>query len=214
MATDYTNNIAGQYKHQGPTLTCILDEGAPTVVASGLAYDGEGLTGKSLTWTTPIAEGNLVAISNDTACTWVATEGLPVVEYPTSAEILVIGRVVSTPKLVNFPADTAAGDSLIKQLAGGYFRTAVIEIYGGITAILKAEILDTDTSAVLVGTTALLKHNMTSDYADDDTTEIKLVTTTGGTGLIAFHYCATDDAADVRNCLVGITAPLTSLTGA
>ena len=117
--TDNTNNIAGQYRHQGPRITCILNEGAPTVSDSGSYYDGEGLTSKVLTWASQIAEGNMVALSVETENTWAATDGLPVVEKPTTAEAFVIGRVVSTPKLVNFPDASADADTLAERLSGG-----------------------------------------------------------------------------------------------
>ena len=212
--TDNTDNIAGQYPHKGPNPTVILDEGAPTVTASGSAYDGEGLTGKVLTWANQIAEGNLVALSNDEANTWEATDGLMVVEKPVSGETFVIGRVASTPKLVNFPADTDAGDSLIKQLAGGYFRTAEIELMGGITDLLKAEVQHDGTRTVAIGVASTLKHNLVSDYADDDTNEIKLImVASGGVGLVPCHYVAAGTVGDVSNCLVGITGMLMCITG-
>jgi hypothetical protein len=193
----------------------ILNEGAPTVTASGSYFGGEGQTEKVLTWANQIAEGNLVAIAVETWNTWVATEGAIVVEKPTTTEVFVIGRVASTPKLVNMPADTAAGDSPAKQLAGGYFRTARIELMAGITALLKAEVRSDGSTAVTVGSTGLLKTNIVSDYADDDTTEIKLqAAASAGTGLIALHHCAAGSAGDTLNCLVGVTGLMTAITGA
>lgn len=213
--TDSSDNIAGQYKHHGPIITCILDEGAPTYTASGTYYDEQNTTSKVITWATPIARGNMVAISNDTACTWAATDGLPVMEKPVNGETFVIGRVVSTPKLVNFPPTSAAADTLAERLAAGYFRTALVEIYGGITAILKAEVYLDGTNGFTVGQCTTLKHNLTGDYADDNTIEIQLVTAaSGGVGIFAFHYGADGTAADILNCLVGINAPIISLTGA
>lgn len=213
--TDSTDNIAGQYKHHGPIITCILDEGAPTVTASGSVFDDANTTARSLTWASPLARGNMVAISNDTACTWAATDGLPVMEQAVNGETFVIGRIVSTPKLVAFPATSAAADTLAERLAGGYFRTALVEIYGGITAILKAEVYLDGTNGFTVGQCTTLKHNLTGDYADDNTIEIQLITAaSGGVGIFAFHYGADGTAADTLNCLVGINAPIISLTGA
>ncbi len=213
--TDGTNNIAGMFAHRGPEPTVILNEGAPTVTASGSYFGGEGQTEKVLTWADQIAEGNLVALVVETDNTWAATDGVLMVEKPTTTEAFVVGRVSSTPKLVTMPATTAAGNTLAKRLAGGYYRTAEIELMAGVTAVLKAEVTaDAATTPTTVGATTLLKHNLTSDYADDDTTEIKLIAdSSGGTGLIAFHYCANTASADVTNCLVGVTGLMTSITG-
>lgn len=215
MATDSTDNIAGHYKHHGPIITCILDEGAPTYTASGTYLDQLGTTSKVITFATPIARGNMVAISNDTACTWAATDGLPVMEKPVNTESFVIGRVVSEPQLVNFPASSAAADTLAERLSGGYFRTALVEIYGGVTAILKAEVYLDGTNGWEVGQTTALHHNLTGDYADDNTVEIQLVSAADtGTGIIAFHYGADGETGDQLNCLVGINGVLYSVTGA
>ena len=213
--TDGTNNIAGMYKHRGPKPTVILNEGAPTVVASGTYYGGEGQTEKVLSWAAPIAEGNLVAVAVETWNTWAATDGIIVVEKPTSAEAFVIGRVASLPKLVNMPANTAAGATPADQLAGGYFRTAKLELMAGITALLKAEVRSDGSTAITAGSTTLLKTNLVSDYADDDTTEIKLqAAASAGTGLIAMHHCVAGSAGDTLNCLVGVTGLMTAITGA
>ena len=213
--TDSSDNIAGQYKHHGPIITCILDEGAPTVTASGSVFDDGNTTARSLAWASQLARGNRVAISNDVACTWAATDGLPVMEQAVNGETYVIGRIASAPKMVTFPATSGVADTLAKRLAAGYFRTALVEIYGGITAILKAEVYLDGTNGFEVGQTAKLKHNLTGDYADDNTIEIQLVTAaSGGVGIFAFHYGADGGAGDILNCLVGINAPIISLTGA
>jgi len=213
--TDSSDRITGAYPTKGPIIPCILDEGAPTVVASGTVLDAANVTRKTLTWAAPLARGNMVAISNDTACTWLNTGGSPVMERAVNGETFVIGKIISTPGEFNMPDDTAAGDSLTKRLAGGFYRTALVEIYGGITAIMKAEVYLDGTYGFEVGQTAKLKHNLTGDYADDDTVEIQLVTCqNGGVGIFAFHYGADATAADIVNCLVGINAPMISLTGA
>lgn len=213
--TDSSDNIAGMYPTKGPIIACILDEGAPTVVASGSVYDSANVTRKTLSWASPLAVGNMVAISNDTACTWAATDGSPVMEQAVNGETFVIGKIISTPGMFNMPSDTAAGDSLAKRLAGGFYRTALVEIYGGITKLLKAEVYLDGTYGFEVGQCAKLKHNLTGDYADDNTIEIQLVTAaSGGVGIVAFHYGADGSAGDILNCLVGINGVVISLTGA
>lgn len=213
--TDSTDNIAGQYKHHGPIITCILDEGAPTYADSGVYIDQLGQTSKTNAFAAPLARGNLVAISNDTACTWAATDGLPVMEKAVNTESFTVGRIVSEPKLVKFAASSAAADTLAERLSGGYFRTAKVEIYAGITAILKAEVYLDGTNGFEVGQTAKLHHNITGDYADDNTIEIQLVSAADtGTGIVSFHYAADGTAGDTVNALVGINGVMYSVTGA
>lgn len=212
---DTSDTIAGNYPTRGPILPCILDEGAPTVTATGTVLNMANVTSKVLTWATPLARGNMVAISNDVACTWEKTGGIPVMERAINGETFVIGKIVSTPDEFEIPDDTAAGDSLAKRLAAGIYRTALVEIYGGITCIQKAEVYLDGTYGFTVGQCTTLKHNLTGDYADDNTMEVQLVTCqNGGVGIFAFHYGADADAGDILNCLVGINAPIISLTGA
>lgn len=213
--TDSSDNVAGMYPTKGPIIPCILDEGAPTIVALGVGFDSANVTRKTLSWASPLAVGNMVAISNDTGCTWALTGGSPVMERAVNGETYVIGRIVSTPGEFNMPANDAAADTLAERLAGGFYRTALVEIYGGITVLLKAEVYLDGTYGFEVGQCAKLKHNLTGDYADDNTVEIQLATAaSGGVGIVAFHYGADGEAGDVLNCLVGINAPMISLTGA
>ncbi len=213
--TDTTDNVGGHYKHHGPIITCILDEGAPTVTASGSVFDDGNTTARSLTWASQLARGNMVALSEDTGCTWLLTGGIPVMELAVTTKSLTIGQIVSAPKLVKFPATTGVADSLAKRLAAGYFRTVLVELYAGITKVLKAEVTLDGTNGWEVGQTAALHHNITSDYADDDTIEIKLISAADtGTGIIALHYGADGETGDQLNCLVGINGVLYSVTGA
>jgi len=213
--TDSSDNIAGNYPTHGPIIPCILDEGAPTVVASGTVMDMQNVTRKVLTWATPLARGNMVAISNDVACTWEATGGIPVMERAVTTETLVIGKIVSTPGVFMEPADTGAANLLSERLAGGFYRTALVEIYGGITCIQKAEVYLDGTHGFTVGQCATLNHNMVGDYADDNTEEMQLITVAStGVGIVAFHYGASGSAGDILNCLVGINSLMYAVTGA
>lgn len=212
--TDNTNNIGGMYKSRGPRQTCILNEGAPTFTASGTVFDPLNTTSKVISWATPLTVGNMVAICVETTCTWAATGGIPVVEKPTDGEAYVYGIVVSLPEAPTFPSSSLAADTLAERLAGEFYRVAEVEFFG-IDRFVKAEVYQDGSNAVAVGTTATLKHNLTSDYADNDTTEIKLTAVaSGGTGTVAMHHVAAGSAADVSNCLVGLTGPLTCNTGA
>ena len=203
--------IAGDYGG-GIKITCILNEGAPTVAASGSYFGQTGETEKVLTWASALEEGDWVAISNDTVCTFVACGGIPCVERPVNAETLVIGRIKSTPKLQRMPANTAAGDTLAKRLAGDYYRTAELEIFGGITAIMKARVMQDGSNTIVPGVGSKLKFNMTTGLSED-TLSFDVVAS-GGVGVIPFHYVAAGTDGYEESCLVGITDLLASVTGA
>ena len=118
--TDNQSTIAGSYRGTGAIIECILDEGAPTPVALSHMQTGETLS--TLTFASPLEEGMVVALSNDTANTYAATEGMPVVERAQNGEALIIGQIVSTPRLKAFPATAGVASTLAKRLAGKYYR--------------------------------------------------------------------------------------------
>jgi hypothetical protein len=208
--TDNTTTWAGNYPGLNNTkITCILSEGAPTV---GTSYDQAGLSQTTLTWASELYEGDWVALANDAVITFARTEGSPVVEKAVNAETLVIGKIVSLPKTNRFPATTGVADSLTKQLDNGYYRTAVVEIFGGATKVAKAVVMADGSNATVPGVGATLKFNMTSSYANH-----KLYFDTessGGVGVIPCHYCAAGSNGDLTDCLVLITGPMLAATGA
>lgn len=199
--------IAGNYGG-GIEVTCILDEGAPTVTASGSYFGVTGETEQVLTWTTPLIEGEWVACSNDAECTCIACGNLPCVERPVNGETLTIGRIISTPKLQAMPADTAAGDSLAKRLAGDYYRTAVVEIYAGITAIVKAKVVADGSNALVQMNPATAKYDISASHAAGKL--VLLEVASGGVGYFPLHY-VTATAGDY-SCLIGLTGVMIAIT--
>ena len=208
--TDNTTATAGDYAG-GIRILCILDEGAPTILNT-TSFDQRGDNMKTLSWASQLKEGDIVAISNDTANTYAATEGLPVVEIPVTAETLVIGRIASIPVEGKFPANDAAADTLAERLAGDYYRTATVEIWGGITKVTKAIIMQDGSHALVPGVGTTIQYNITSGSANQclyfD------ASTSGGVGVIPFHYVAAGTDADLSDALVGITGLLIAATGA
>jgi len=198
--TDYRSAIAGNYPG-GLKQTCILNEGAPTVSDSGTYFGATGETEKVLTWATPIEEGELVACSNNAACTYIACDGIPCVERPVDGETLILGKVVSTPKLQKFPANDAAADTLAERLAGDYYRTAVVEFYAGITAIVKAKVVADGSNAVVQMEPATVKYDISASHAAGKL--VLLEVASGGVGYLPLHY-VTSTAGDYT-CLIGMT---------
>jgi len=206
--TDYRSAIAGNYPG-GLKQLCVLNEGAPTV-QTATAYDQLGRSMMITTWAAELAEGDVVAIDQDTANTYAAADGIPVVDTPVNAEALVIGRIISTPKLKNQPANTAAGNSWSKQLAGGYYRKAVVEIWGGITKIIKAQVTTITTHTVVPGVLTKLNYDISQSTADHDLCFI--CAASGGLGAIPFHYVEDSASGHEYSCLLGITGMLYAVT--
>ncbi len=207
--TDNTSSISGDYPG-GIPLTCILNEGAPTVTSR--TYGRDGTYDMGLTWASELKKGDFVAITNDTTNTYAAAGGIPVVETPVDGETLVIGYIDEEPTLRKMPATTAAGDSLAKRLAGGYYRYATVVILGGITAVRKATIMCDGTNATSPGVGTTIKYNITSGTSNSSLYFDSAAS--GGVGVIPFHAVPAGTDGDLYSCLVGITGLMIAVTGA
>jgi hypothetical protein len=209
--TDYRSSIAGNYSGKGPMVECLLVEGAPTVTA--VTYMADGQSVKTLTWATPLEDGQVVALANDADYTYVATEGMPAVQRAVNAETLVIGQIVSTPQIKAFPANTAAGDSVTKQLAGKYYRTALVEFHVP-GRIVEASIMANAANALIPGVATTLNFNMASAYTSGNRGYHFDSAAANGVGCIPLHYVPTGVDADLYSALVLLTGALYSVTGA
>jgi hypothetical protein len=207
--TDGRSNIAGQYGPRGPVLTCILDEGAITVTSG--AYDSMGESQTVYTLESQLYEHDWVAISNDTAATFTACLGLPLVEKGVDGETLMVGRIVSVPEWESKPASSAAADTLAKRLAGQYYRTARVE-FVAFLSVQKATVMCDGSHACVQGVGSTLKFNITGGYADHVLSFDSVAS--GGVGVVPLHYVAPGTDGDEYNILVGITGMLTAATGA
>lgn len=208
--TDNTSNFTGGAQ-TGIPLTCILDEGAPTLATR--SYDATGDYQTTFTWASELYEGNYVALSNDTAALYDVCEGAPVVELPVTTETLVIGRIVSTPRLLNTPAADADADTLAERLSGKYYRYANVEIMAGITSIQKATVMCDGTNATVQGDAALIKFNIASGDGDGDGLQFDQAASAGA-GAIPMHAVPAGSDGDLYSCLVGINGLLYAVTGA
>jgi hypothetical protein len=209
MTTDGRSDIAGQYGPRGPRIVCILDEGAITVTSG--AFDGYGESQTVYTLQTQLYEHDWVAISNDTAATFTACNGMPLVEKAVDGETLVIGRIIGTPEWEVKPASSAAADTLAKRLAGKYYRKAVVECVAFLS-VQKATVMCDGSHACVQGVGSTLKFNITGGYADHVLSFDSVAS--GGVGVVPLHYVAAGTDGDEYNILVGITGMLTAATGA
>lgn len=210
--TDNRSTIAGNYQGTGPVIECILDEGAPTYRAKQTMPTGETID--VCVFASPLEEGMQVALSNDTANTYAATEGMPVVEVPVNGEALVIGTIVSPPKLQRMPSSTDADDdTLAERLAGKYYRVALVELHIA-GKIVAADVYQNGTNATVPGVATTLAANLTSGKATGARGYKLIQVASGGQGAIPLHYVAAGSSGDLSTCLVLLTGLVASVTGA
>ena len=200
------STIAGNYGG-GIQVTCILDEGAGDMTASGTYYGATGETEKVVTWATPLAEGELVACSNDVACTYDACGGIPCVERPVDGETLIVGKLISTPKMQTFPTADAKADTLAHRLTYGCYRTGVVEIYAGITAIVKAKVVADGSNALVQMNPATAKYDISASVAAGKI--VLLEVASAGVGYLPLHYVSA--TAGDYTCLIGITGAMIAI---
>jgi len=192
----------------GIPLTCILDEGNPTVNAR--TYGPAGTYELGLTWVAELRKGDPVALSVAASNTYIACSGMPVVEQVSNGDDLVIGIITSAPEPVITPANSTVANSLTKRLAAKYYRKATVEIWGGITAIRTAHLKTADAVAVTPGGITLLDLDVSQSIADHDLV-LNDIDNGAGAGYMSFHYQAKVAGADVT-ILVGIVALGTAAT--
>lgn len=211
MVSDTRSAIAGSYPQRFPLRqTCILKEGNITVTASGSAFDDKGKTAANYAFASVLKEGDIVALSNDAGNTFVATGGIPVVRRVGDQETFVFGKIITSPDpLENKP--TVTQDTWADMLTNGYYRVALVEVWGGITKIEKASVQSNGTNAVAIGVGTTLNINLTDVYANDILSFITAAA--NGVGVIPLHYMAAGDAGDQASILVGITGLMYSVTG-
>lgn len=175
-------------------LTCILKEGNITF--------GRSLTaGGYLNTATPATplDGKWVALSDDAANTFDATEGLPVVTAPANGKALLIGKVIDTPTWVVEP--TANQSTWADMLAAGYYRTATVEVFP--MSICKATLITTNTAAIVPGTVGILDVDASATAAaTDGNLSVVDVASGGSNDMFSFHYAAKATGATV-SLLIG-----------
>lgn len=209
--TDYRSAIAGKYPQQFPLeIACILDEGEITVASN--AYDRANTSDASYVLQYELEEGDFVALSNEEDNTYIATGGIPVVERA-QAEKLVIGKLVSAPKpLRERPATSGVADTWTKRIDAKYYRIAKLRILAGITQVTKATVMCDGTNACEIGVGETLKLNIVDAYASHCLTFDSV--TSGGTGVIPFHFVPALTDADEYTILCGINGLMTAVAGA
>ena len=177
-------NRAGDYAGSCIALTSILYEGNITAQTS-IQVAGGTLGETAVTFAAAISDGDYVGLFNDTANTYDACKGIPVVTT-VSATTGIIGKVVSQPKWQKIP--TSSQTTWATMLSNEYYRTAVVKFY-----FIGAEEALSDGNSTAIDVGAPLKWSAAGDgWVDNDTTH---------NGVFSLHY----NASANTSILIGIT---------
>jgi len=188
------STIAGGSSQGGVKIPCILYEGVATVTATGIGSDG--YSDSVLTYAAPLAKDQWVSLSADTANTYAATYGLPVV-IPVAASSGIIGKIITEPsKPLVMPASTPTG-TWVAHLAGKYFRVATVW-FPGLTAVTKAEFQGVGAANVVPGLLGTITVDASLTIAAGATTRPETLVVSdcanGGLGVIPLHYAGSGTA--------------------
>lgn len=175
-------------------ITCILKEGNITV--------GRSLTaGGYLTTATPATplDGEWVALSDDTANTFDATDGMPVVTALANNKDLLIGKVIDTPTWVTEPS--ASQTTWANMLTGKYYRIATVEVFP--ISVCEAVLVTANAAAIVPGTVGTLDVDASATAArTDGKMSVVDVADAGSNDMFSFHYAAKATGATV-SLLIG-----------
>lgn len=207
MATDSRSLIAGKYPQRFPLrLSCVLREGDIGVVESGVAFSARGDTAANYTFTAPLQVNDIVELSPDVLNVYDDVEGVPVVQRAVPGQNRVFGKLITAPDVLeNNP--TGAQTVWANMLLNKYYRTAMMQVWLGVTKVEEAIVKSDGANGVIIGVGDTLSVDVTNTYASH---ELRLITHAGapGSGLVPMHYMAPGVAGDLATVLVGINGPL------
>lgn len=190
------SSISGDYGfvRQVPV---ILKEGNITHNSSGYGPFGKI---EINTLASEICQGDIVALSTDSANTYDATGGNFVVAPIANSVDLAIGRIIDEPKWVRQPS--ASQSTWADMLTGQYYRIATVELFIPLT-IFKATLVCADATAITPGTTGNIDIDASASIAAHGLSVVD-VSTGGATGIIPLTYAA-KAAATTVSILLGFT---------
>ncbi len=175
----------------------ILKEGNITVNSSAYGMFGKMQT---CTFASEINQGDVVALSTDTANTCDVTESNFVVAPVANGVDLAIGKIVDIPKWVRQPS--ASQTDWGTMLSGGYYRIATVELFIPM-AIFKATIVCANAAAIVPGTTGKLDIDASASQAAHGLSVVD-VASGGSSAMIPLTYVA-QAASGTFSLLIGFT---------
>src|SRR5574343_1536879 len=136
----------------GVRLTCILSEEVATVTS--IVHGQDGYNDKGITFATPLIKDQWVVMDVQSDNTYAATQGLPVVKAITNGS-LVVGKIITEPKLVVAPSTTPTA-TWAAHLAGKYYRIATVW-FPGVIATTKIQVQGLSAANIVPGVQATLE---------------------------------------------------------
>lgn len=198
--------------NDGSRITCILNEGAPTVK---MAFTSTNLRTPTVDWAAQMYRNEYVNLEVTADCTGAATLGLPVVRSVANGDTAIVGVIMTEPQLQRKIPTTASADTLAKRLAGEYYRTATVRILG-VDGVGPADLVTADVKNIVPGVTGDLiadVSNMTGsvDGLKGKGLVLNDIDGTGSANIFSFHYAAKAAGATHR-ILCGFTGPIKGQT--
>lgn len=176
------SSISGDYGfvRQVPV---ILKEGNITVNSSAYGPFGKQTV---CTFASEICQGDIVALSTDTANTYDACGGNFVVTALANTVDLAIGRIIDEPKWVKQPATSQSTWS--SMLSGNYYRIATVELFIPMS-IFKATLVCANAAAIVPGTAELIDIDASASLAAHGLSVVD-VASGGSANMIPLTYVA------------------------
>ncbi|TRZ79568.1 hypothetical protein D4R86_05740 [bacterium] len=195
------SSIAG-VDQGGVKLTCILYEGISTVTS--VVHGQDGYYDKGITFASPLVKDAWVVPSVDSGNSYVETQGLPVVKAISNGS-LILGKIISEPRIVVAPSSTPTA-TWAAHLTGKYYRVATVW-FPGIIGTTKIQVQGLDAANIVPGVQATLEFDASGSVAAIAASSPDPLygsdVTTGGVGVVSFHYVAAGTA--LVSALVGFT---------
>jgi len=179
-------------------VSVILQEGDSTYNSS--AYGPFGKTAVN-TFASEICQGDIVALSTDTANTCAATGSNFVVTAIANGTDLPIGKIIDEPKWVRQPATSQT--TWATQLSNKYYRIATVELFIPMS-IFEATLVCANASAIVPGTVGYIDISAAASIAAHGLSVVDLAGATGSTSMIPLTYVAQASSGSF-SVLIGFT---------
>jgi len=183
------DQYAGDVGYLGIPYSCYLYEGHIQLKSGRIGRTGRKHT--DVDYESELHEGDLVEIYSDSALTYGACRGLPVLREATAVDGFV-GEIVTIEPAKNLPANEDEVTSLATMLSQDLLRRATVEIYGLQATMLRECLIPAN------GEGALNIEPGASDKLAWDVSAGKWkYVASGGLGVVPMHYLAGSTSVDV-----------------
>lgn len=194
------DQYAGDVGYLGIPYSCYLYEGNIQLKNGRIGRTGRKHT--DVDYAAELAEGDVVQIFQDSALTYNACRGLPVLKAAASAGDAFVGEIVTIEPAKNNPATEDEVTSLATMLSQDLLRKATVEIYGLQSTMLREVIIPLN-----AGGADTLEIGATANLAFDLSDKKWKYVASGGKGVVPFHTIAGSASVNVTApCLLGLNA--------